>query len=196
MTELDAINIMLATIGEAPVSEIDTNNPEIGLAHITLRQVVREVCSEGWAFNFDHTYPLTPNNEGEIEIPQNAIRLTQSRAYDSWAESTIRDGKLYNKREHTFFFSGTVYVDVRWLIDFDDLPGPFQDYVAQRAARVFAGRSQGNPQLVAAATVDEERLRNNCITWDTGNRQPNMLDTHERFPGRRPGRSSDVVLRW
>lgn len=196
MTELDAINIMLATVGEAPVSDIDTNNPEVGLAYITLRQVLREVCSEGWDFNFDHSYPLTPETNGEIPIPDNAIRLTVSRAYDAWAETTIREGKLYNKREYTSIFNGTVYVDVKWLIDFEDLPSPFQDYVAQRAARVFAGRSQANPQMVAAAAVDEERLRNNCITWDTGNRQPNMLDTEWRLPGRRPGRSSDVVLRW
>lgn len=195
MTELDAINIMLANVGESPVSELDVNNPEIGLASITLNQVLREVCGEGWAFNTEHSYPLTPDQDGNIFVPTDALRITGSRDECYQSETTIRDGRLYDKRNHTYTFSGTVYVDLVWQYRFEDLPAPFQDYVAQRAARVHTGRSQGNTALLAAASIDEERLRNNCLAWDTQNRRPNMLDTTARYPVMRPYRPADAVWR-
>jgi hypothetical protein len=58
MTELEAINQMLATIGEAPVTDIEIGNPEVDLALVTLNQVSREVQAEGWRFNKEYRYSL------------------------------------------------------------------------------------------------------------------------------------------
>ena len=195
MTELDAINVMLSNVGEAPVTEVNIDNPEVGTAKIVLDQVNREVCSEGWDFNIDKCFTIQPDVDGNIILPSNAIRVTGARSDNYLVETAQRDGKLWNKRDFTFEWGGPLMVDIVWYVSFDGLPGPFQDYVAQRAARVFVGRTQGNMTMLRAAAADEERLRNNCLNWDIQNRQPNMLDSRQRYPVMLPNRPSDVMHR-
>ena len=51
-TELEAVNSMLATIGEAPVNSITGTLPlDASLAKNTLNEINREVQSAGWHFN-------------------------------------------------------------------------------------------------------------------------------------------------
>ena len=49
--ELPAINQILASVGQAPVTTLDQTNPDVAIAYDTLLQVSREVQSEGWTFN-------------------------------------------------------------------------------------------------------------------------------------------------
>ena len=57
LTELQAINQMLAAVGQIPVTSIDKDsndnptNPDVAMAQETLRQVSKEVQAEGWTFN-------------------------------------------------------------------------------------------------------------------------------------------------
>ena len=55
-TELEAINIMLAAIGEAPINKLtDTLPVDARLAQSTLTEVSKEVQSEGWSFNTERS---------------------------------------------------------------------------------------------------------------------------------------------
>ena len=184
MTDLDAVNQMLSGIGEAPVTTIQAGNPEIDLAVLTLNQVSREVQAERWNFNREDGYSLAPNVDGFILIPSNVItvnlthdrRSSNSLQYDV----VVRDGKLYDKRAHSFLWAGPVNVNVTWNFAFEDLPFPFQLYVAQRASRVFASRSQGSEAMVKFNSIDETRLRGNCIAYDCDVEELNMLQDHDQ----------------
>lgn len=50
-TELDAVNAMLAAIGEAPVADIATAQADAPVAVQLLKECAREVQSWGWRFN-------------------------------------------------------------------------------------------------------------------------------------------------
>ena len=59
--ELQAINEILASVGQAPVTTFDQTNPDVAIAYNTLKQVSREVQAEGWTFNQEYHYKFTPN---------------------------------------------------------------------------------------------------------------------------------------
>jgi hypothetical protein len=177
-TKLEAVNQMLAGIGQAPAVSLDQANPELSIAELTLDQVTREVLGEGWHFNTEVNYPLTSDVNGIIFVPSNVLSLSDNKQSNRQEYQTvIRDGKLYDKLAHTFNFAPdtSVRCDVVWLFGFEDLPQPFQAYITQRATRLFAGRVQGSEAMVAFSAQDELILRNNCLNYDTQTSQANIF---------------------
>lgn len=62
-TELEAINAMLASIGEAPVDTLDNaTQADIAMAVSILRNTTREVQSMGWRFNTEFGFQLAPDS--------------------------------------------------------------------------------------------------------------------------------------
>jgi hypothetical protein len=175
-SKLDAVNQMLSSIGEAPAVSLDTDNPEIAIAESTLDEISRAVQAEGWSFNTEQEYPFTPDGNGEILIPSNALSISDSKIKNAAKYlTTVRNSKLYDKLSHSFTFAGTIYCDVVWGFDFTDLPQPFKDYITTRAARVYAGRVVGSEEQVKIISQDEAILRSNCITYDTETAEPNVF---------------------
>ena len=66
--ELPAVNEILASVGQAPVTTLDQTNPDVAIAYDTLLNVSREVQAEGWTFNTEEFYELSPDENGEIVI--------------------------------------------------------------------------------------------------------------------------------
>lgn len=157
-TELQAVNEILASVGQAPVTAIDTetitdqngnqvtvvSNPEVAIVYDTLLEVSREVQAEGWTFNKEFNYPFIPDNDGKIAWPNNVIQLDLSDdpRYVAYRESDTvkRNGVLYDRRNHTDVWEKKVYCDVVWMFDWEDLPSPIQDYITARAAVVASSR--------------------------------------------------------
>jgi len=185
-TQLQAINQMLTGIGQAPVVSLDIANPEISIALSILDSVDREVQGEGWHFNTEIKYPFTPNANDEIVIPANVLQLSDNK-YENVQQyqTVIRDGKLYDKISHSFtaWTTSPVVCDVVWLFDFEDLPQVFQDYIAQRATRVFAGSVVGSEIMFKFNQQDEGLLRANCLAYDTNTSEVNIfgVETGQNF---------------
>jgi hypothetical protein len=62
-TELEAVNAMLAAIGEAPISQSELDTParaDVDMAVDALQEVMREALSMGWKFNVQWGYELAP----------------------------------------------------------------------------------------------------------------------------------------
>lgn len=60
-TELEAINAMLAALGEAPITDVDAaTQADVVMAVNALRDTCREVQSMGWKFNTEFGYQLAP----------------------------------------------------------------------------------------------------------------------------------------
>jgi hypothetical protein len=185
-TKLEAINEMFTGIGQAPVVSLDVANPEIALALSVLETVNKEVQSEGWHFNTEVNYPFMPDIAGIIVIPTNVLQLSDNKLSNVQRYQTVvRDGKLYDKVNHTFVFptGGPILCDVVWLYDFEDLPEVFVRYVTQRATRIFAGRAQGSEQMVRFNIQDEEMLKANCLAYDTNTSQVSIFgqETGQNF---------------
>lgn len=169
---------MLSGIGQAPVVSLDIANPEIALAETVLDSVNREVQGEGWHFNTEVNYPFTADVNGEVVVPPNVLQLSDNKISNVQKYQTVlRDGKLYDKVNHTFNFTAgsTVKCDVVWFFNFEDLPQVFKDYVTQRSARIFAGRALGSQEMVTFNAQDEVLLRANCIAYDTDTSEANIF---------------------
>lgn len=143
-TELQAVNEILASVGQAPVTTLDQTNPDVAIAYDTLLQVSREVQAEGWTFNREYGYPFTPDNNNEIVIPSNILQIDLSPEYRD-KDSVIRNGKLYDRTAHTYEWTDeTVTCDVLWFFDWVDLPVPVKDYIVARAATIVSSRIVGD----------------------------------------------------
>ena len=74
--ELPAINQILSTCGQAPVTTLDQTNPDVAIAYDTLLQVTREVQAEGWTYNKEFHYLFTPDSNNEIPIANNILPVS------------------------------------------------------------------------------------------------------------------------
>jgi hypothetical protein len=185
-TKLEAVNEMFTGIGQAPVVSLDSANPEIALALSVLETVNKEVQSEGWHFNTEINYPFTADVNGHIFVPQNVLQISDNKTSNVQRYQTvIRDGKLYDKLNHTYEFGAdsVVLCDVVWLFNFEDIPEVFIRYIVQRATRVFSGRAVGSETMVRFNVQDEEILKANCLAYDTSTSEVNVfgIETGQNF---------------
>ena len=82
-TELIAVNEILASVGQGPVNTLDDTNPDVAIIQRTLKQISREVQTEGWSFN----------KEYKIKTKLKPIAATD------WVASTSGSTKTYTKNE-------------------------------------------------------------------------------------------------
>lgn len=168
-TQLQAVNSMLTSIGQAPITGLDTANPEIATATLILNVVREEVLAEGWNFNSEKGYTLLADSLGELVIPPGILAMSVNQEDTFYRNRTIqRNGKLYDTLAHTFNWgaNASVSLDVVWDVEFEDIPAVFQNYIVQRACRVFAGRTLGSEKLVAFNSQDEALLRAACLAYE------------------------------
>ena len=149
--ELPAVNEILASVGQAPVTTLDQTNPDVAIAYDTLINTSREVQAEGWIFNTEEFYKLTPDTNGEIVIANNILQIDLHDEKDNQYEAVRRNGKLYEKINHTYDWTTltnweTVACDIVWFFDWVDLPRPIQDYIVARAAATVSSRITGDAQ--------------------------------------------------
>lgn len=174
ITKLNAVNIVLSNIGQAPVTSLATLNPAAKLAEQILDEISLSTQAEGWVFNTEQDYPFTPNTDKEIIIPANVLALDFVSFGDK--NTVQRGGKLYDKRNHTYSFDDIVHGKVTWLFDFVDLPEVFKNYISMRAANVFANRSVGSNEIVKYSKEEEQIARAAIMEYETQQGDYNMLN--------------------
>ncbi len=141
--ELPAVNQILQSCGQAPVTTLDQTNPDVAIAYSTLTQVSQEVQAEGWSYNLELDYEFTPDTNNEILIPNNVLQIDPAPEYFE-LDVIRRGGKLYDKVKHSYIFTEALKCDVKWLFDWVDLPKPIQDYIIARAATIVSSRIVGD----------------------------------------------------
>ena len=124
-------------------------NPDVAIALNTLREVSREVQSEGWAYNKEFNYELTPDNNDEIIIPDNMLQvdlnISSKRSGNRQFDSIIRDGKLYDRIKHSYKWTDeSVFVDILWYVEWEYIPDIVQAYIVARAATIVSSRIIGD----------------------------------------------------
>ncbi len=164
-------------IGQAPITRIfnDENgelvyvNPEVAIIHSLLMEVNVDVQNEGWVWNRENYYPLTPESDGCIYIPNNILRM------DRWDNDNVkltnvvqRDGKLYDKLNRTYQFDQdtSIYYNIVWKWDYENLPSVFKRYITLRASGRAATQMIANPQLVQLLATQEQQARAACMEYE------------------------------
>ena len=175
--ELPAINQILTSCGQAPVTTLDQTNPEVAIAYATLLQVSREVQSEGWTFNKEYHYEFNKDVNDEILIPNNVIqiKLTEN-AQNSPYHAVRRSGKLYDRQNHRYTWEySPIECDVIWEFDFIDLPEPVQNYIKARAATIVSGRIVGDDDQYTRLQQQEVQQRALAMEYETSQGQFTMF---------------------
>ena len=167
-TELDAVNQILSSVGQAPVTTLDLQNPEVSIVLNTLREVNKQVQAEGWIYNTERHYEFTPDSTtNEIAYPSNVLQLDANREHHKDKIDVVRrNGKLYDRYNHTYEFTKVIEADVVWYFDFTDVPPAFQAYITARAARMCCVKMVGDRELQSLLQEQEMMTRAAAIEYD------------------------------
>lgn len=153
-TELEAVNNMLVTVGEAPVNTLEGSSlSEVTIARSILSDVSRAVQVNGLHCNTESNYPLPVDSDGHIIVPTNTLRVSA----DDGSNITLRGGKLYDLTNHTFVFTAPVTVSITFFLAFEDLPSHIKNYIAVSAARNFQ-KKVGSSETLDSFSEDDERV--------------------------------------
>ena len=160
-SELEAINTILSTIGEAPLNTLIGSLPVDGtIAKNVLSEVSREVQSQGWHFNTHYKVTLSRDTNNKIPLATNIVRVEiDPRRYSKVSYDIVqRNNELYNlaKNEDTFdtnFKDATVV----YLLPFDEIPEQAKRYITIRSARIFHDRTLGANTIHKFSQEDEAK---------------------------------------
>jgi len=154
ITELDSVNILLAAVGEAAVSSLETaTTVDVTQAKNLISNINREVQQKGWHFNTEWDVVLSLDSDSRIPLGTSVLSV-----YSPTKLTTIRGREgspfLYDLDNNTFIWTTSINDAVTiTLLDFEDIPQTARQYITTKAARVFQEEIIGQ---VSAETVNRQ----------------------------------------
>ena len=174
--ELPAVNQILASVGQAPVTTLDQTNPDVAIAYDTLLQVSKEVQAEGWTFNQEFEYPITTDSSRHYQVPNNILQIDFSDNYAGNIDPVIRRKpgesqiQLYDRNNHSFELGTTpnsnFKVDIISFFDWVEIRSIVRNYIVAKAATSTAQRIIGDAQLIQTLQQREVLARADALEYD------------------------------
>ena len=153
-TRLEAVNAILANVGQAPVSSLEVSGfADVAIAKSLLERVSRSVQKRGWHFNTEDNYELAVNADSKIPVPPNALMCDPMPSES--VDAVARGGFLYDRENHTYTFTEAVDCRIVFYLEFEQLPEAAREYITIRAARTFQKNGFGSAQLDSFTADDE-----------------------------------------
>jgi len=163
-TKLDLVNLMLASIGESPVSALSSGLTDAELAETIIGRIDRETQSEGWWFNTDYNKKFVPDGESkQVVLPLNTLKIDCVGTSSHLRMIQRKVGtvnKLYDPYNHTFDVGDnhtSIYIDIVTQEEFENLPESAKRYIGIKSSRRFSQQVIGNAQLYGYEKEDEAR---------------------------------------
>ncbi len=184
-TELEAVNSMLNSIGEAPVSDLTVVlQQDVAVAISLLTDATRDVQTLGWRFNTEFELALTAasanfawtDHDGTARTlriftrPTNLAKFELSATADqAELDVTLRPAKLYEPATSPLVFYDRarnrdgfiatertyLFIDAVWLFPFEKMPESARRYVVLRAARQLQQKILASSELAGFTAADE-----------------------------------------
>jgi len=175
MTELEAVNVLLTTIGEQPINSLSGNQTtDVSIARQVLTEVSREVQSQGWHFNTEPEVTLVPDSTNKnITVPIDVARIDSK-----YKNVVIRSDKLFDVENRTYVFEDNLKCDIIYFHDFLDLPHVAKKYITSRAARIFSDRSLNSETLHRMLRGDEQQALVNLKEYENDTASHSMFDSY------------------
>jgi hypothetical protein len=178
-TQLEAVNIMLACVGEAPIETLIGNFPaSVQIAIDQLRDTSREVQKSGWHFNTEDDFELTRALDGTVTLPGNIldVDLTLENGQVDLVQKGLR---LYDKLNHTYIFGFNPHVSMITFFDWDDLNEPTRHYIKVKAARKYQDQSPGSDLLHQFTQQNELEAYADFLASDSRNEDATIFDSED-----------------
>ena len=157
VNELEAVNMLLAAVGEAAVSSLETaTTVDVTQAKNLLSNINREVQQKGWHFNTEWDVVLSLDSDSRIPLGTTVLSI-----YSPSKLTTIRGREgspfLYDLSNNTFTWTTSINDAVTiTLLDFEDIPQTARQYITTKAARIFQEEIIG--QVSAEAVNRQEEV--------------------------------------
>ena len=173
--ELAAVNDILASIGEPPVSTLEGDaNADVANARRVLNKINRQVQAKGWTFNIEEGIVLLPDAFSRL-IPYMTDYLSIHSV--SGATSYVnRGGYVYDRLARADQFDTGISVNIIRLNEFSEMPEVYRQWIVAKAARQFNNRFFGAPEVDGALAEEEREAYINVMEYDLDYGQYNMLD--------------------
>ena len=179
-SKLDAVNTMLSSIGEAPVSSLSSGLIEAEIAESILNTIDREVQSMGWHFNTELNKSFAQDTLGQILLPADILRADATLKAN--APNLVQRGlKMYDRVNHTFVIGASAALDIVVQLLFDDLPEVAKRYIVLRSTRVFQDRVVGSNTLHSFQEKDEQQALVQLKDFDKASDDHNIFDNYDTF---------------
>lgn len=155
LTELEAVNLMLSAVGEAPVESLDDLFGDAQTAYDTLKLAELEINSHGWTYNSEEI-TLQPNGQGYITLPTTVLSVDPV----DYGNTAVQRGQyLYNRKLNTFEWCVPVKCAVVLAVDYECLPNHARFYIATYAAFLFTKRWLGSETIRAFTQEDVDMAK-------------------------------------
>ena len=157
VNELEAVNMLLAAVGEAAVSSLETaTTVDVTQAKNLISNINREVQQKGWHFNTEWDVVLSLDSDSRIPLGTTVLSI-----YSPTKMTTIRGREgspfLYDLSNNTFTWTASINDAVTiTLLDFEDIPQTARQYITTKAARIFQEEIVG--QVSAEAVNRQEEV--------------------------------------
>jgi hypothetical protein len=181
-TKLDAVNLMLASIGQSPVNTLTGTLPkDVNKAVVALDSALREVLTQGWSFNSDTEYEMAVDGTSRIAVPSNALQIDPTYGddfvprYDSNAPAGMF---LYDRVKRSFNENTQLLkCEVVWAFEFEQIPQHARQYVATKAARKFQSGIMASAILHQFTRDDESEAYATFRRVETRQKKYNLIGT-------------------
>jgi len=174
MTELEAVNVLLTTIGEAPVNTLTGNQvTDVTIAKQVLNEISREVQAQGWHFNTEDGVELMPNEFKKILVPADTARI-DSNDYNI----VQRGGELFDLDKRSYEFESKIKVNIVYFQDFLQLPDVAKRFITTRASRIFSDRMLNSEVIHKMTSRDEQKALIDLKEYQGDTADFNMMDSY------------------
>jgi hypothetical protein len=180
MTELEAVNEVLATVGDTPVQTLlpGTYIEALRILQI-LKETSREIQSRGWWFNEEENKTLQPDINGLITLGFNVIEVSVTNDYDG---SIIQRGnRLFNRDTGTYNINKEVKVNLIVGLEWNELPQVARLYITSMTAFKYNSGYVGLTEVKQdVQAILGERYVQMKIS-DTRSRDVNIFDNYTNY---------------
>ena len=184
MSELDAVNMMLMTIGEYKVNDLTNlaGRSDAAIAKDILNNTSRAVQSKGWTFNMDFDVVKVPNGNDQIPLGNSVLRIdTTNKVRSGDSDIVERANKLYDREKNTHTFTENVTVNEVILLNFDELPEAARRFIAVRSARIFHDRVVGSGELHRFFQEDEAQAWSELLEYEGNVGDYTIFDSYDVY---------------
>ncbi len=182
LTKLEAVNIILDSIGETPVSSLESGLPDAEAAVTKLDEINKTVQSKGWHQNTEKKLKLVPDSNKNIVVANNYLRVDTTgttKSINVAPRKFENRTMLYDVKDQTFEFTKDLYCDVVLLLDFEDLTLELSSYIAYRAARKYQESQMQSTVLDGFTVRAEMEAYAALMDAETENEDTNILTDNE-----------------
>jgi ribosomal protein L21E len=189
-TLLEAVNVCLAVIGEAPINTLENEQVgEAAQAERTLLEYHKEGQTRGWGWNRERGVKFYPDpTTREVLIPPSVVKWAPSRL--DWNNRfQARGGRVYDNEGRSYAipaYVASIEADIVSLLPWNDCPEVFNRWATIRAARVFSNRAVGNTTTYQLTQAEEDQAWADLLRIDTEQSQPNAVTGDEAWVTFRP----------